>query len=263
MALDLRDRIVLITGASSGIGAACARLFARAGARLLLSARRADRLAELADELGSSAGVPVHSFALDVRDRRAVEAAFAALPPAWRAIDVLINNAGLSRGLDPVQEGKLEDWDEMLDTNVKGLLHVTRCAVPLMLPRGAGHIVNIGSIAGRQTYPRGAVYCASKAAVRALSEGMRLDLLGTGIRVSEIAPGMVETEFSLVRHRGDAGRAAATYDGVTPLVAEDIAEIVFFCASRPPHVNIGEVVVTPTDQASTAHVFRRAARPGS
>lgn len=248
--------VVLITGASSGIGAACATLFARSGARLILAARRQDRLQELALDLEQAFGNPPYLLALDVRDRTEVQRAVQTLPPEWAAIDILINNAGLSRGLDKLHKGVIQDWEEMIDTNLKGLLYVTRAVLPGMVERGRGHVVNIGSIAGRQTYPGGNVYCASKAAVRAISEGLKLDLLGTPIRVTEIQPGMVETEFSEVRFHGDLSRAAAVYQGVTPLTAMDVAEVVVFAATRPPHVNISEVLLLPTDQASTTLVHR-------
>lgn len=249
--------IVLITGASSGIGAACATLFARSGAKLILVARRQDRLQELALTLEQTYKTPSYLLPLDVRDRAEVERALRALPPEWAAIDILINNAGLSRGLEPLHTGVVQDWEEMIDTNLKGLLYVTRAVLPGMVERGRGHVVNIGSIAGRQTYPGGNVYCASKAAVRAISEGLKLDLLGTPIRVTEIQPGMVETEFSKVRFRGDSSRAAAVYQGLTPLSAMDVAEVVVFATTRPPHVNISEVLILPTDQASTTLVHRR------
>ncbi|MCF2971114.1 SDR family oxidoreductase [Synechococcus sp. Nb3U1] len=248
--------VILITGASSGIGAACATLFARSGARLILAARRQDRLQELALDLEQAFGNPPYLLALDVRDRAEVQRAVQTLPPEWAAIDILINNAGLSRGLDKLHKGVIQDWEEMIDTNLKGLLYVTRAVLPGMVERGRGHVVNIGSIAGRQTYPGGNVYCASKAAVRAISEGLKLDLLGTPIRVTEIQPGMVETEFSEVRFHGDSSRAAAVYQGVTPLTAMDVAEVVVFAATRPPHVNISEVLLLPTDQASTTLVHR-------
>ncbi|MFQ3612887.1 MAG: SDR family oxidoreductase [Cyanobacteriota bacterium] len=249
--------VVLITGASSGIGAACATLFARSGAKLILAARRQDRLKELALDLEQAFGIQPYLLALDVRDGAEVRRVLQGLPPEWAAIDILINNAGLSRGLDKVHTGVVQDWEEMIDTNLKGLLYVTRAVLPGMVERGRGHVVNIGSIAGRQTYPGGNVYCASKAAVRAISEGLKLDLLGTPIRVTEIQPGMVETEFSEVRFHGDSSRAAAVYQGVTPLTAMDVAEVVVFATSRPPHVNISEVLLLPTDQASTTLVHRR------
>jgi len=254
---SLRDKIVFITGASSGIGRSCARAFARQGARILMAARRLDRLEKLAADLKAEFGAESHSFTLDVRDQAAVERAVSALSPEWEAVDVLVNNAGLSRGLEKLHEGKITDWEEMIDTNVKGLLYVSRAVIPGMVRRGRGHIINIGSIAGREVYPNGNVYCATKAAVNALSKGLRLDLAGTPLRVSLVDPGMVETEFSLVRFRGNGERAAKVYQGVTPLTPDDIADAVLFCATRPPHVNISELVVYPTAQASATMVHRK------
>jgi serine 3-dehydrogenase len=255
--LSLKDKIVFITGASAGIGEATARAFAAQGARILLCARRVERIEKLARSLGSDLKVAVHCFRLDVRDQAAVDRAVAALPAEWREIEVLINNAGLSRGLDKLPQGLLSDWEEMIDTNVKGLLYVTRAVLPGMIERGRGHIINIGSVAGHEVYPAGNVYCASKFAVRALSKGLRLDLNGTPIRVSEVAPGMVETEFSLVRFHGDAERAGKVYQGLTPLGPDDVADAVVWCATRPLHVNVSEVVIWPTAQASTTLVHRR------
>jgi serine 3-dehydrogenase len=254
---DLKGKTVFVTGASSGIGLACARAFAAEGARILMCARRDERLKRLADELGKESGAESHYFRLDVRDRQAVERAVSGLPAAWKAVDVLVNNAGLSRGLSKLHEGDVGDWEEMIDTNVKGLLYVSRAVIPSMVERDSGHIINIGSIAGYEVYPGGNVYCATKFAVRALSQGLRLDLNGTPIRVSEVAPGMVETEFSLVRFHGDSSRAAKVYQGLEPLRAEDIAEAAVWCATRPPHVNISTVIVMPTAQASTTLVHRK------
>jgi 3-hydroxy acid dehydrogenase/malonic semialdehyde reductase len=257
--MDWSERIVFVTGASSGIGAACARAFAGAGGRILVAARRRDRLAALSAELAAAAGGPerVHQIVLDVRDQPAVARAIASLPDEWSAIDVLVNNAGLSRGLAKLHEGELADWEEMIDTNVKGLLYVTRAVLPGMVARGRGHVINLGSIAGHESYPGGNVYCASKAAVKALTSGLRMDLVDTPIRVSTIDPGLVETEFSLVRFRGDAPRAAKVYAGLEPLSAEDVAEVVFFCASLPAHVNLAEVLLLPAAQASATLVHRR------
>lgn len=240
----LRDATVLITGASSGIGAACARTFAREGARLLLAARRRDRV----DEVAAGLDVPVHTLELDVRDRAAVEAAVAGLAPEWREIDVLVNNAGLSRGLEPVHEGDPHDWEEMIDTNVKGLLWVTRAVLPGMVARDRGHVVNIGSVSGHDVYPGGAVYCGTKFAVHAMTTGVRIDLKGTRVRCTTVDPGMVETEFSLVRFHGDGERADAVYRNFPPLSPDDVADAVVWSASRPPHVNIGEIILWPTDQ---------------
>jgi len=254
---SLKDKIVFITGASSGIGEAAALAFAAQGARILMCARRADRLEKLAQTLEYEHKVTATYFQLDVRDQLSVDKAVAGLGPDWRAIDILVNNAGLSRGLDKLPQGLVEDWEEMIDTNVKGLLYVSRAVIPGMLERGRGHIINIGSIAGHEVYPGGNVYCATKFAVRALSKGLRLDLNGTPIRVSEVAPGMVETEFSLVRFHGDAERAAKVYQGLTPLGPDDIADAAVWCATRPPHVNVSEVVVMPTAQASATLVHRK------
>ncbi|MBW4595279.1 MAG: SDR family oxidoreductase [Brasilonema angustatum HA4187-MV1] len=255
--LSIQNQIVLITGASSGIGAACAKVFANAGAKLILAARRLERLQELADEVSKNFTTDIHLVQLDVRDRTAVESAISTLPPSWSEIDILINNAGLSRGLDKLHEGDFQDWEEMIDTNIKGLLYLTRYVVPGMVKRDRGHVVNIGSIAGHQTYPNGNVYCGTKAAVRAISEGFKQDLLGTPIRVSSVDPGMVETEFSDVRFHGDSDRANKVYQGVKPLTPDDVADVVFFCVTRLSHVNINEVVLMPVDQASATLVNRR------
>lgn len=252
----LKDSIVFITGATSGIGLACARHFAQQGARLLLAARREERLQEFSTEL-RTAGTDVVSLTIDVRNQPAVQQAIDNLPEQWKAIDVLVNNAGLSRGLDTVQEGKLHDWEEMIDTNVKGLLYISRAVLPGMVSRGKGHVINIGSVAGHEVYPKGNVYCATKHAVAALTTGMRLDLLGTGVRVTTVDPGMVETEFSIVRFHGDEERAAAVYRGLTPLTPDDVADAVLYCATRPPHVNIAEMLLFPTAQASATQVVRR------
>jgi 3-hydroxy acid dehydrogenase / malonic semialdehyde reductase len=254
---SLKDKIVFITGASSGIGLCCAKALARQGARLLLAARRRGRLDALAAELKERSSVQVHVFELDVRDQRAVELAVAGLPDEWSAIEVLVNNAGLSRGLDKLHEGSIQDWEEMIDTNIKGLLYVSRAVIPGLVERKSGHIINIGSIAGHEVYVGGNVYCATKFAVNALSKGLRLDLSGTPIRVSEVAPGLVETEFSIVRYRGDKEKAGKAYQGMTPLTGDDIADAVVYCATRPPHVNISEMIVMPTAQAATFLVHRK------
>lgn len=241
---NLENTCVMVTGASSGIGEACARAFAREGARLILVARRRDRLEALAAGLGA----PSLTIGLDVRDREAVDAAVAALPAPWRDVDVLVNNAGLSRGLDPLHQGDHVDWEEMIDTNVKGLLWVSRAVLPGMATRDRGHVVNIGSIAGHEVYPNGNVYCATKSAVAALGHGMRIDLKGTRVRVSNVDPGMVESEFSLVRFHGDEERAAKVYHNFPPLQPADVADAVLYCVTRPPHVNVSELVLWPTDQ---------------
>jgi 3-hydroxy acid dehydrogenase/malonic semialdehyde reductase len=252
----LHGATALITGASSGIGEACAHALGDAGARLLLCARRVVRLERLAADLRAR-GIETHLFQLDVRDRAGVDEAIGTLPEAWRAIDILVNNAGLSRGLDAIQEGSLDDWEEMIDTNVKGLLYVTRAVVPGMIERGRGHVVNIGSIAGHEVYPKGNVYCGTKHAVRALTRGMQIDLNGTGVRVTTVDPGMVESEFSVVRFHGDQERAASVYKGVTPLAPSDVADAVVYCVTRPAHVNIHEMLLMPTDQATSTIVNRR------
>jgi 3-hydroxy acid dehydrogenase/malonic semialdehyde reductase len=253
---SLSGSTVFITGASSGIGEACARAFGAAGARLLLCARRVVRLERTAAELRAG-GIDTHIMQLDVRDRDAVAGFIESLPESWRAIDVLVNNAGLSRGLDPLHEGSIDDWEEMIDTNVKGLLYVTRAVSAGMVERGRGHIINIGSIAGHEVYPKGNVYCGTKHAVRALTRGMQIDFNGTGVRVTTVDPGMVETEFSTVRFHGDQERAAAVYRGVTPLTAADVADAVLYCATRPPHVNVHEMLLMPTDQATATILTRR------
>ncbi|PID79020.1 NAD(P)-dependent oxidoreductase [bacterium DOLZORAL124_64_63] len=253
----LKNKVTLITGASAGIGEACARTFAREGSRLILAARRKEKLEKLAATLADAYGTRALTIELDVRDRQQVNEAIAGLPADWREIDILINNAGLSRGLDRIQDGYHLDWEEMIDTNIKGLLWVSRAVMPGMVARDRGHIINLGSIAGRQVYPGGNVYCATKHAVRALNQALRIDLLGTRVRCSSVDPGMVETEFSEVRFRGDTERAAAVYRDFLPLKAEDIAETILFCATRPPHVNIQEVLIMPQDQAAAQAIHRR------
>jgi NADP-dependent 3-hydroxy acid dehydrogenase YdfG len=258
MSVHLKNKNVFITGASSGIGKACATAFAREGSNVLLAARRKERIDTLARELENTYGIMAHSIQLDVRNNDEVTGAVSSLPPAWDHIDILLNNAGLSRGLSKLQEGEIRDWQEMIDTNVKGLLYVTRAVLPGMVRRNSGHVINMGSIAGHELYPSGNVYCASKYAVTAISQGLRMDLLGTNVRVSSVDPGLVETEFSQVRFRGDAQRAAQTYANMRPLKGEDVAEVVIFCATRPPHVDIAQVIVMPTDQASVNQVHRSA-----
>ncbi|MEM9092047.1 MAG: SDR family oxidoreductase [Cyanobacteria bacterium P01_F01_bin.53] len=257
MTSSLSDQCVLITGASSGIGQSCARFFAQAGARIILAARRKDKLQTLSDELQQKHQTQTLLLCVDVQDCQAVTTAIEGLPTDWKAIDVLINNAGLSRGLDKQYESPIQDWEEMIDTNIKGLLYVTRAIVPGMVARGRGHVVNIGSIAARQTYTGGSVYCATKAAVKSLSEGLKIDLLGTPVRVTNIEPGLVETEFSNVRFRGDNSRANSVYTGMEPLTPDDIADTILFAVTRPAHVNISEIFVMPTDQSSVTHVHRR------
>jgi 3-hydroxy acid dehydrogenase/malonic semialdehyde reductase len=251
--ISVKDYIVLITGASSGIGEACAKVFAQAGAKLILAARRQERLEQLAEQLGKDYGSSSYLMPMDVCDQSALDN----LPPPWSNVDILINNAGLSRGLDKLHEASIQDWEEMIDTNIKGLLYMTRAIVPGMVNRGRGHVINLGSIAGHQTYPGGSVYCATKAAVKSISEGLKQDLLGTPIRVTSVDPGMVETDFSMIRFRGDAERAKKVYNGLTPLTPDDVADVIFFCATRSPHVNINEVIMMPTDQASATLLNRQ------
>lgn len=255
--MKLLQKIVLITGASSGIGLECARVFAEAGARLVLLARRSSRLTSLADELHKTHRTEVLCLECDVRSNHAVVSALASLPNNWQSVDILINNAGLSRGLEKLHEGKVSDWEEMIDTNLKGLLYVSRAVLPGMVHRKSGMVINIASIAGREVYPNGNVYCATKHAVRALSEGMRIDANGTGVRVCNIDPGLVQTEFSAVRFHGDTTKAEMVYKGYTPLHGRDIAETVLFCATRPPHVVIADMLVLPTDQAAATIVHKQ------
>ncbi len=255
--MDFTGRTVVVTGASAGIGAACAAAFAGRGARLVLAARRLDRVETLARTLAERHGTEVLASALDVRDQAAVAEWAASLEGPWGEVEVLVNNAGLARGLSPLQDGDPNDWDEMVDTNVKGLLYVTRALLPGMVARGRGHLIMIGSIAGHEVYPGGNVYCATKHAVTALTRSIAIDTLGTGVRVSSIDPGLVETEFSVVRFHGDDDRAATVYRGIEPLRAEDVAEAVLYCASLPAHVNVREMVLLPSAQASAVNVHRR------
>jgi serine 3-dehydrogenase len=247
MAKPLSGKLALVTGASSGIGLETARALSKAGAKLVLAARRSERLVELAEELGSA-----EAISLDVRDRQRVEAAL-----GGRTFDIVVANAGLGRGLGPLQAGDAADWDEMIDTNVKGLLHTLRATLPAMIARERGDVVILGSVAGRQVYPGGNVYCATKFAVRAVYEALRIDAAGKGVRFTTIDPGLVETEFSLVRFRGDSERARKTYAGLACLTPADVADVILFALTRPRHVNLGEVVLWPTDQASTTIVKRQ------
>jgi len=253
----LKNKITLITGASSGIGKACAEVFAKEKSHLILSARRIDRLKTLAKKLVKTYGIKVKCLKLDVRNYDDVKEAIDSLDNNWKKIDILVNNAGLSRGLDKIYEGKKEDWDEMIDTNIKGLAYVTRHVLPLMVKRRKGHIINIGSTAGHDVYPFGNVYAATKFAVKALSQSTRFDVLDKGIKVSSVDPGMVETEFSIVRFRGDKERAKKVYTGIKPLSPRDVAETVLFCATRPQNVNINQVIITPLAQASSTQVIRK------
>ena len=253
----ISGKTILVTGASAGIGAACARRFAAEGAHLVLWARRRERLDTLAAELSKAHGITVRVDPVDVRDRAAVGRAARALLAAGPAPDVLLNNAGLASGLSLVQDGDLEDWDRMIDTNVKGLLFVTRAILPAMIARGRGHVVNIGSTAGHQVYQKGNVYNATKFAVKALTEGINLDVAGTPIRVSSVDPGFVETEFSLVRFRGDAARAQSTYQGFRALSGDDVADTISYVINLPEHVNILDVIVVPAAQRSVHLVDRK------
>jgi len=254
---NLANKIVFITGASSGIGKACAEVFAGQKANLILTARRSEKLNEFAQKLSGETGVKIKCNELDVRDKNKVNEIVSSLDGDWNNIDILINNAGLARGFGKIYEGKTEDWEEMIDTNINGLLYVTRQILPLMVAREKGHIINIGSLAGHEVYPNGNVYSATKFAVNALSKSIRLDVIDKGIRVSSVDPGLVETEFSIVRFSGDKERAKNVYSGIKPLTAEDIAEAVLFCANRPAHVNINEVILTPVAQASATLVQRK------
>lgn len=253
----MNNKIVLITGASSGIGEACARKFASQGAHLILNARNMAKLVELKNELTELYPIKVHLLPFDVRDRNVVTHALQTLPDEWKNIDLLINNAGLVIGVDKEFEGSLDEWDIVIDTNIKGLLTMTRLVVPGMLERGSGHIINIGSIAGEAAYPGGSVYCATKAAVRLLSDGLRIDLVNTPLRVTNIKPGMAETNFSVVRYRGDKQIADDFYKGIHALTGEDVAESVYFAASAPPHVQIAEILVMPTYQATATISYKK------
>lgn len=251
----MKNKIALVTGASSGIGWACALTVAKMGYDLIATGRRVERLEELRQELPE--GVRFLPLVFDVRDRKDVDRLLTHLPSDWASIDVLINNAGNAHGLDPIQTGNVDDWDAMIDINVKGLLYVSKAIIPGMTERNSGHIINIGSIAGKEIYPNGNVYCASKHAVDALTNGMRMDLNPFGIKVMVIHPGLVETEFSLVRFKGDSQRASTIYQGYAPLVAQDIADIVEFALTRPHHVVLADVVVLPTAQASATVIKKK------
>ena len=253
---SLENKIVFITGASSGIGKACAEEFAKAKAKLILSARRVDMVKNLSEELKQKYNTETIFFHLDVRKRKDVEKAISDLPDEWKKIDILINNAGLAKGFAKLHEDNPDNWDDMIDTNVKGLLYVTHAIVPFMVERKTGHVINIGSIAGRAAYPNGSVYCATKHAVLAINNSLRMDLIDKNIRVSTVDPGMVETDFSNIRFNGDKEKAKQVYKGLQPLIAEDIANAVLYCASRPKHVNISEVVITPTAQANAFVAYR-------
>ena len=253
----LINKKVFITGASAGIGKACALAFANEGADLLLASRRADKLVEIADDLKKKHNIDIKTIKLDVRNFNEVEQKLSSLEDKWKNIDILVNNAGLARGFDKIYEGKIENWEEMIDTNIKGLLYITRMVLPQMIERKLGHIINIGSVAGHETYPSGNVYAATKFAVDALTKSIRMDVLDKNIKVSTVDPGLVETEFSIVRFSGDEKRAKSVYSGITPLTGEDIADAVVYCATRPDHVNINEIILTPIAQASPTMVHRK------
>lgn len=250
------NRIALITGATAGIGEATAEILAQEGFNLILTGRRKERLAQIQQKLEKETESKIVVLPFDIRDKKATETAFNSLNNSWENIDVLINNAGLAAGLSSIEEGDVDDWEQMIDTNIKGLLYITRLVTPIMVKRGSGHIINVSSIAGKEAYAMGNVYCASKHAVQSLTQGMRIDLVKYGIKVSSIAPGAVETEFSMVRFKGNEEKADAVYKGFTPLYARDIAETILFMVTRPPHVNLDDVLIMPTAQAFSRVIKR-------
>lgn len=254
--MNQKNRIVLITGATSGIGLACAEIFAKNGYDLIITGRRNDRLLKVSVDLMMAHKVEVLTLNFDVRDKYETEKMLGNLPEKWKKIDVLINNAGLASGINLIQDGLTDDWDKMIDTNLKGLLYVSKCIIPLMIARHEGHIINVGSIAGKEPYLKGNVYCATKAAVDSLTRSMRIDLLEHNIKVTQIAPGATETEFSLVRLKGDQEAAKKVYEGYQPLTGSDVATIIYFTTTLPPHANINDIIVTPTAQANTVHYKR-------
>jgi NADP-dependent 3-hydroxy acid dehydrogenase YdfG len=251
------NKTIMITGATSGFGRATAIRFARNGYDIIMTGRRKERLIELEKELLSYGRIKVLSLNFDVRNKEEVASFIGDLPAEWKSIDILVNNAGLAAGLSRIDTGNIDDWERMIDTNIKGLLYVTKAVTPLMIARNRGHIINIGSIAGKEAYENGNVYCASKAAVDSLSKSMRIDLLKNNIKVTHIAPGMVETEFALVRFEGDVEKAKNVYKGIDALTADDIADVIYYCANLPPHVCINDLVITPTQQAGVNHTYRR------
>ena len=253
----LTNKIVFITGATSGIGKACAEEFAKEGANLILSARRINKLNEISELLKKEFGIKVYSFKLDVRNSGEVKKTISSLPEEWKNIDILVNNAGLARGYSKIADGEISDWEEMIDTNVKGLLYVTRQILPIMVERMGGHVINLGSTAGHEVYPNGNVYCATKFAVNALTQAIRMETIDKNIKVTTVDPGMVLTNFSNVRFSGDIERANKIYEGVKPLTAGDVARTILFCATQPEHVNISEIILTPIQQASVAYVYRK------
>ena len=254
---DLKGKKVLITGATSGIGKASVYKFAEHGADIVILARRKERLAEISEDLMKNYSIKVMTITADVRNFDNVSDAINSLQGEWSEIDILLNNAGLARGFSNIQDGSVQDWNEMIDTNIKGLLFVTKLVIPLMLKRNTGHIINIGSIAGREVYPNGNVYCATKHAVDAITKSLRMELVSTPVKVTTIDPGLVETEFSLVRYRGDSGKAKKTYEGLTPLIPEDVAECVLFAATRNDNLVIADMVLLPKSQANTMVLDRK------
>lgn len=252
------NKIIMITGATAGFGKATAVQFAKNGYDIIITGRRKDRLDEMEKELLSYGNIKVLSLNFDVRNREEVASVIGNLPEEWKAIEILVNNAGLAVGMDHIDKGNIDDWERMIDTNIKGLLYVTRAVSPLMVARNRGHIFNLGSIAGKENYEYGNVYCASKSAVDSLSRSMRIDLLKNNIKVTNIAPGMAETEFSIVRFKGDKEKADSVYRGIDPLTGKDIADVIYFCATLPDHVCINDLVITPTQQAGVNHNYRKA-----
>ncbi len=253
----LKNKIVFISGASSGIGMACAHAFAEEGAKLILAARRKAKLEELAAELKEKFNSETKILSFDIQNYSAIKESFGSLPEEWKNVDILINNAGLAKGMQKLQEGNPKDWDVMIDTNIKGVLYLTREVLPYMVKRESGHIINLGSTAGHDVYPLGNVYCATKFAINAISQSLRIDVLDKSIKVSSVDPGMVETEFSVVRFSGDVERAKNVYKGVDPLTAQDVADAILYCATRPKHVNINEIILTPIAQAQSNFVVRK------
>ena len=254
----LKNKIVFISGASSGIGMACAHAFAAEGAKLILAARRKDRLDELASKLKEKFDSETKRLSFDIQNYQEIKESFASLSEEWKNVDILINSAGLAQGMHKLQEGNPDDWDVMINTNIKGLLYLTREILPNMVKRESGHIINLGSTAGHDVYPSGNVYCATKFAVNAISQSLRIDVLDKSIKVSSVDPGMVETEFSVVRFSGDVERAKNVYKGVEPLTPQDVADAILYCATRPKHVNINEIILTPIAQAQSNFVVRKA-----
>ncbi|CAN5636016.1 SDR family NAD(P)-dependent oxidoreductase [soil metagenome] len=253
---NLKNKTVLITGGTSGIGLSCAHTFAEAGCNIIITGRREDRLEKISKELASKYRIQCAAIKMDVRDFENVKQGIDSITPKQKKIDILINNAGLSRGINKIQDGLLEDWNEMIDTNVKGILHVSKCVIPLMLENKTGHIINIGSIAGQEVYPGGNIYSASKFAVDGITKSMRVDLLETPIKVSTVDPGLVKTEFSIVRFHGDEEKAEAPYKGIEPLSPEDVADAVLYIATRKDNVNIAQIVMFPKAQAGTTFINR-------